>query len=352
MAKHKCPPPGAPAWMTTFADLMSLLMCFFVLLLSFSEMDVIKYKQVAGSMKDAFGVQREIKVKEPPKGINIIAREFSPGVPKPTPHNVVQQETTRTMLENPDLGESRHKKDADGEGKAKYMYRELRELKDFVEANMQGAERAEALERIEKLIDLQQGMVDAELKQEAFEQMKQAEAAEKAKLTQADAERIRDALRKEIRDGAVDVETQGLKILIRIRERASFASGSADLRSDFAPILGGIAGILRDTEGRIVVAGHTDDIPIHNFRFRSNWELSASRAVTVAHALQDSANIPADRFQVEGHAETQPVAPNDSDENRGRNRRVEIIIEQGNDLEENGPMSDAPGQPGGRAAGG
>ena len=54
--------------MATFADLMSLLMCFFVLLLSFSEMDVQKYKQIAGSMKDAFGVQNEIKVKDIPKG--------------------------------------------------------------------------------------------------------------------------------------------------------------------------------------------------------------------------------------------------------------------------------------------
>ena len=148
------------------------------------------------------------------------------------------------------------------------------------------------------------------------------------------------------------IETQGLKILIRIRERASFASGSADLRTDFAPILGGIAGILNDTEGRIIVAGHTDDIPIHNFRFRSNWELSASRAVTVAHALQDAANIPPDRFQVEGHAETQPVAPNDSVENRGRNRRVEIIIEQGDDLESKDPMSGAPAQAGGLNTGG
>ena len=65
-------------WMTTYADLMSLLMCFFVLLLSFSEMDVAKYKQLAGSMKMAFGVQNEVKVKFIPKGTSIIAKEFSP----------------------------------------------------------------------------------------------------------------------------------------------------------------------------------------------------------------------------------------------------------------------------------
>ena len=54
--------PGAPLWMATFADLMSLLMCFFVLILSFSELDVIKYKQIAESMKDAFGVQQKMKM--------------------------------------------------------------------------------------------------------------------------------------------------------------------------------------------------------------------------------------------------------------------------------------------------
>jgi chemotaxis protein MotB len=71
--------PGTPAWMATFADLMSLLMCFFVLLLSFSEMDLQKYKQVAGSMKNAFGVQNQTKVMDIPKGTSIIAQEFSPG---------------------------------------------------------------------------------------------------------------------------------------------------------------------------------------------------------------------------------------------------------------------------------
>ena len=91
---------GAPAWITTFADLAILLMCFFVLLLAFSEMDAQKYKQLAGSMKQAFGVQREVKVKEPPKGVNIIAREFSPGKPEPTSLNEVRQKTTNDMRMN------------------------------------------------------------------------------------------------------------------------------------------------------------------------------------------------------------------------------------------------------------
>ena len=84
---------GAPAWMATFADLMSLLMCFFVLLLSFSEMDLQKFKQVAGSMDKAFGIQREVKADAIPKGTSVIAQEFSPGVPQPAAIKVMKQQT-------------------------------------------------------------------------------------------------------------------------------------------------------------------------------------------------------------------------------------------------------------------
>ena len=91
---------GSPSWMTTFADLMSLLMCFFVLLLSYSEMDVEKFKQIAGSMKRAFGVQNEIKLEDIPKGTSIIAQEFSPGKPEPTPIKVVQQFTQEAPHQN------------------------------------------------------------------------------------------------------------------------------------------------------------------------------------------------------------------------------------------------------------
>jgi chemotaxis protein MotB len=103
--EEECPecPAGIPAWVMTFADLMSLLMCFFVLLLSFSEMDALKYKQLAGSMSEAFGVQNDIKVKDIPKGTSIIAQEFSPGRPQPTPLNEVRQSTTDITQSNLDV---------------------------------------------------------------------------------------------------------------------------------------------------------------------------------------------------------------------------------------------------------
>ena len=93
----KCPPPGLPAYMGTFADLMALLMCFFVLLLAFSEMDVLKFKQIAGSMKFAFGVQNKIEVEDIPKGTSIIAMEFRPGRPDPTPIETLQQQSKQAV---------------------------------------------------------------------------------------------------------------------------------------------------------------------------------------------------------------------------------------------------------------
>ena len=95
---------GAPAWLATFADLMSLLMCFFVLLLSFSEIDLQKYKQVAGSMQMAFGVQREIEADRIPMAESVVMKDFRPGRPEPTVIDTVRQQTqddSRTVPREP-----------------------------------------------------------------------------------------------------------------------------------------------------------------------------------------------------------------------------------------------------------
>ena len=105
----KCPPPS-PKWVMTFADLMSLLLAFFVLLFSFSELDKQKYKQVSGSMRDAFGVQAEVRLKESPKGVSFIAKEFSPGVVMPTAINRIRQTTTDVTRMNPRIESTKPQK--------------------------------------------------------------------------------------------------------------------------------------------------------------------------------------------------------------------------------------------------
>ncbi len=250
-----------PAWVVTFADLMTLLMCFFVLLLAFSEMDVAKFKQLSGSMREAFGVQAEVEARTIPKGTSVIAREFSPGKPEPTPLNSVRQFT----------------------------------------------------------IDTNKNSLDA-----LSEEPRMLEEARKH------AERIRLALEQEIARGDVAVDLEGAKITIRILEKASFASGRADVRPAFVPILRKIAGLIGTNDGTVAVSGHTDDVPISNSRFRSNWELSTSRAVSVAHELLTAAPLlDEERFVVIGHADTRPQTGNDTAEGRAKNRRVDISITRG-----------------------
>lgn len=347
---------GAPAWVMTFADLMSLLMCFFVLLLSFSEMDVAKYKQIAGSMKEAFGVQRKNPVKEPPKGINIIAAEFSAGRPNPTPFNVIEQKTSDELKQFLDTGG--HQRRAGDEGKslkgklagaeAKQDSSQARNDASAQAANPGGADGQDqtAADTSDKPRADQLVMLP---KEDALNALK---AKQRERRLQQSAKEIRAALSTEIANGAVDVETEGQKIVIRIREKASFPSGAAELREDFRPILDRVGQILKDTEGRIIVSGHTDDRPIATSLYRSNWDLSASRAVSVVHELIDVSRIPSKRFSIEGLAETRPVVPNDSVENRAKNRRVEIKLLQGDDLETQGTLGlkPVPAAPAGSAA--
>ncbi|MDG1772584.1 MAG: flagellar motor protein MotB [Oceanicoccus sp.] len=290
----ECPPPGAPSWMATFADLMSLLMCFFVLLLSFSEMDAMKFKRLAGSMAQAFGVQNKLDVKDPPKGTSIIAQEFSPGRPDPTPINQIYQHTD-------DLTE---------------LSLEVNASEEYdVQAGIDGQEA---------------GVPDSEEKKESVDEQDVIEKIEELiKATQQDARELAQALQDQIIKGEVEVETQGRQIIVRIREKGSFASGSAELAGNYLPLLQEMRDVLSTKEGDISIQGHTDDIPIKTSRFRSNWELSTSRAVSVAHAIFDGGILNPNRVQVSGFAATKPLASNETIEGRAKNRRVEIVIQQG-----------------------
>ncbi len=288
--EQKCP-QCLPPWLATFADLMSLLMCFFVLLLSFSEMDVLKFKQLAGSMREAFGVQREIKVKDIPKGTSVIAQEFSPGRPQPTPMNEVRQFTTETTKQNLDVRRQ--------EGQSDFLDPKAGELQEVLKQAQQEAEDAE------------------QAKSEARE----------------DAVTMALALQKEIGEGSVDVETKEGKVIIRVREKGSFQSGAAELNADFIPIVGKIRDVLLDIKGNVSVEGHTDNIPINTSEFASNWALSSSRALSVAQEIFADGRIDQSKYQVIGYADTKAIAPNDTAANRALNRRVEIVIQKGKDEE-------------------
>ena len=244
---------GAPAWMATFADLMALLMCFFVLLLSFSEMDVQKYKQVAGSMADAFGVQNEVAATAIPMGTSIIAQEFSSGRPQPSPDNVVQQQTVENMKMSLQTGESDRGEDSQ-------------------------------LARTEE----EEAEVARQLLLEKLEELKAQ--------TEEDAGLLEEVLDREVQDNLIDIESGFRSITIRIREKGSFQSGSANLNIDFVPVMDKLRRALSSINGRIAVEGHTDDVPIFTNDFPSNWHLSSHRALSVAHELLRDGSISDNRL--------------------------------------------------------
>ncbi|MAY43482.1 MAG: type VI secretion system protein TssL, partial [Oceanospirillaceae bacterium] len=134
-------------------------------------------------------------------------------------------------------------------------------------------------------------------------------------------------------DGSVEVETDGKKIIIRIKEKGAFDSGSAELKFESIPVLAKIRDVLLDVKGNVAIEGHSDNIPYAGRRFESNWDLSVARALAVAHELFGDPRIDQSRFKVLGLADTKPLAPNDTRANRVKNRRVEIIVQKGKDKE-------------------
>jgi chemotaxis protein MotB len=221
---------GAPLWVVTFGDLMSLLMCFFVLLLSFSEMDRKKYRMVSGSMAQAFGIQREKPVFESPKGQKMIAKEFD-------------QAIILTKIE----------------------------------------------ESIQPIID--------EIKNEY--------------------EELKDAVELEIGEDTVTIRMMG---------ETTFDTGKAELHPAFGPLLKKIGAVLSQTKGEIIIAGHTDNIPLSGGLFGSNLGLSMARAGSVAEHLLRTSAIDPKRLSTMGFGEYRPLASNDSARGRRKNRRVEIIV--------------------------
>lgn len=263
---------GAPAWIVTFADLMSLLLTFFVLLLSFSSMEVDQFKKLAGTMQESFGLQSfdylegiieldGVAVGTAPKNVLPIAL---PQVDLPEQITISQEDTTEGT-------------DAP-----------VQEVPD---------KAAEASRRT--FNDLQTVMAD------------------------------------EIATDVMDLIRAGNVTIVRFPDQVSFPSGSGELKTEFLPVLGKLLGVLQDSQGQIIISGHTDDLPIATTQHRSNWDLSASRATSVAHYILEFTAIAPDRITVQGYADSRPLTANDSAENRAKNRRVEITIFNQNEALEN-----------------
>lgn len=226
---------GAPEWMTTYGDMVTLLLCFFVLLFSFSEVDIKKFQSMIASFQGSLGILES--------GTTIIPSEDIP------------------VSNNGEL-----------------TTEQLEELEDF-------------------------------------------------KRLQAE---LQDFLEERGLDGdmLVSMETKGL--VLRFQDSILFDSGKADIKEDAKEILISIVEFLQKPEFRkkdIRIEGHTDTDPLRsNARYETNWELSVARSANVVRFLIEDINLDPVRFSASGYGEYHPLVPNDTQENKRKNRRVDIVI--------------------------
>ena len=373
----KCPPPGAPAWMATFADMATLLMAFFVLILSFAEFNVPKFKQISGSLKNAFGIQRVIPVVEQPKGTTVLALNFSPS-PAPSVTKNLKQQTSESEQKNLDM-----KSEIDEGDSAKSNSKETLEAKELseqiineissdevkvetvndkvlVSMNTENKSSEEISQLIEKTMDAVEtarkntgstdtdvliGGIDQNLKSMASAkientslklQVNQLEAKnskdekssqEKTKKAEFSEDQLRVALKQEIGKGLAEVQREKDRVVVTIGSAGAFSSGSAKLTKQARAIMQKIAKVSAKGAGQVNVSGHTDDVPlIFGGQYRDNWDLAAARASSVVQELSKANTIPSEKLKAISFGETKPLEQNDTREGREKNRRIEIEI--------------------------
>ena len=373
----KCPPAGAPAWMATFADMATLLMAFFVLILSFAEFNVPKFKQISGSLKNAFGIQRIVPVVEQPKGTTVLSLDFSPS-PAPSVTKNLTQQTTDAEQKNLDLKseidegdsaksnskETLDAKDLSEEIKNNVSSKDVKVetvndkvlvsvntddktskeisklIKDTVDAVEKARENTGATET-DVLIgginqDIQK-MASATIENKVLKDQvnnleKQSSDSEKniqekTKKAEFSEDQLRVALKQEIGQGLAEVQREKDRVVVTVGSAGAFSSGSAKLTKKAREIMQKIAKVSGKGAGQINVSGHTDDVPlIFGGQFRDNWDLAAARASSVVQELAKANTIPSDKLRAISFGETRPIEQNDTKQGREKNRRIEIEI--------------------------
>jgi len=141
---------------------------------------------------------------------------------------------------------------------------------------------------------------------------------------------LKEDFRLEIEEGKVQVQLTQRGLVISMREAAFFRAGDDVVQTSSYPMIEKLAKAIQQIPNMVRMEGHTDSTPISNSRFRSNWELSAARSIAMMELLAGRFAVPHERLAIAGFADVAPVAPNDSDENRARNRRVDVVILSGN----------------------
>ena len=307
-------------WMATFADMATLLMSFFVLLIAFAEME----KQDAvmaseGQTGKNLGVQDEIPSEEAP----------------PVNEGEAEDDALKKADADTDAGfeivKAALAKEIT-EGKVEVSIKDQEIVVEVAQAETAEPEASakvlqEQLEIYAKVRDAQTKIeVGVKIAQEADDVS--AEQLAREAMIAEQYRRIRENLSNEIEKELVEVIREGEIIIVRLAEQGSFTSGAATLQPGFGKLLDKVGVSLKGAEGLITIEGHTDNVPVaFSERFRSNWDLSAARSAAVADYLLDSASLEGGNVMVTGLADTKPIMSNDTKEGRAKNRRIEIVID-------------------------
>ena len=373
----KCPPKGAPAWMATFADMATLLMAFFVLILSFAEFNVPKFKQISGSLKNAFGIQRIVPVVEQPKGTTVLSLNFSPS-PAPSVTKNLRQQTSDSEQKNLDLkseldegdsAKSNSKENLDAKNLSKEIIDQIQSDnvtvetindKVLVSVNTENKSSEEISELIKDTVDAVEtarentgatdtdvliGGIDQDIKSMASatienqslknqvsnleKQNSESEKViqEKKQKAEFSEDQLRVALKQEIGKGLAEVQREKDRVVVTVGSAGAFSSGSAKLTKQARAIMQKIAKVSGKGAGQVNVSGHTDNVPlIFGGQYRDNWDLAAARASSVVQELAKANTIPPEKLQAISFGETKPIEQNDTRDGREKNRRIEIEI--------------------------
>lgn len=284
-------PPGTPApWMATFSDLMTLLMCFFVMLFSMSSIDAAKFEEVAQSFQQTISIFKGgakaigdgILVSNGVSQLNMLDEYIN------STGKVAESDSN-----NIDFEQNPEKTDKQKE--------ELEELAEKLGTTKEEAEELQnAIEKIEE------------------EKMNESEAL---------AEKIEEALAESFMTEEVDVEFTSDYVVLSLNGAFLFDSGQATLKQEAIPVLDKVGILLMKYADSIIeIEGHTDSVPLNGGRYENNDVLSSYRALAVFNYLKENASIDPSVMKHSGRGEYIPVADNSTPEGRAKNRRVEIKI--------------------------
>ena len=343
-----CPPP----WIITFADMVTLLMAFFVIMLQTSTPDVPKFNAFAAAMQQTFGV-----VPDASGGNGILnggstILDYNEGLDSAPPSDNPTGEKPSSQ------GDGAGNEGAGGSSNAEAIAGALAEAVAQGEITIdgkggpvvikvpegKGEDAARALaSALAKALGAEgatgAGAADAEGEGAANPDDGAQKsgtpgpggegggpAAAKRMAEIADA-RLSVSLSEEMAQGLVDVEQRDGKVFVSVGSGGAFGSGSADMTAEAEKIMDSLVRAASTSNGQITVTGHTDNVPISGGEFKDNWELAAARAASVVRAIAADGRIDPARLVAMSKGDTDPIADNATEEGRAKNRRIEITID-------------------------